>query len=104
MCGIGGIFLKNHQALELDQLLSNMKDHLRNRGPDAEGDFITEDKRVGLCHTRLSIIDISDQSNQPFVSSDEPFMRGVISLGIKLGSICPSESILIIISGSNFKA
>ena len=70
MCGIGGIFLKDHQALELDQLLSNMKDHLRNRGPDAEGDFITEDKRVGLCHTRLSIIDISQQSNQPFVSAD----------------------------------
>lgn len=70
MCGIGGIFLKNCQTLELDQLLSNMKDHLRNRGHDAEGDFLSEDKRVGLCHTRLSIIDISDQSNQPFVSSD----------------------------------
>ena len=65
MCGIAGkaIFNKNGeihpQAL---RLMSNSLDH---RGPDDKGVFISKDKKVGLAHARLSIIDISKKGHQP---------------------------------------
>lgn len=41
---------------------------LAHRGPDAEGFF--EDDRAGFAHRRLSIIDLSEQANQPMYSAD----------------------------------
>ncbi|MEZ7956292.1 MAG: asparagine synthase (glutamine-hydrolyzing) [Rubritalea sp.] len=43
-------------------------DSLKHRGPDALGSYIWAD--VNLGHSRLSIIDLGDQSNQPFLSDD----------------------------------
>ena len=48
--------------------LKNMKIAMRNRGPDGEGEWVSEDQRVSLAHTRLAIIDLSDRGGQPFVS------------------------------------
>lgn len=45
-----------------------MNDAMAHRGPDAEGLF--EDEGVVLGHRRLSIIDLTDASNQPFHSAD----------------------------------
>lgn len=43
---------------------------MSHRGPDAAGLWIAEDGLAGLCHRRLSIIDLSDAANQPMASND----------------------------------
>ncbi len=43
---------------------------LSHRGPDSSGIWKDENKRVSLGHTRLSIIDLSDEAKQPLHSGD----------------------------------
>lgn len=64
MCGIAGIVGVNPNEVSLTTLRS-MTDRIAHRGPDGEGQWISEDGRVGLGHRRLSIIDLSEQANQP---------------------------------------
>ncbi len=66
MCGITGIYSKSPQA----DALSAMTQSLQHRGPDAIGYFINDRKTVAVGHTRLSIIDLSEQANQPMKTSD----------------------------------
>lgn len=67
MCGIAGIV--GLQGLEAPEAtVKRMTDALAHRGPDAEGVWKGED--VVLGHRRLSIIDLSVESNQPFHSTD----------------------------------
>jgi asparagine synthase (glutamine-hydrolysing) len=49
-----------------------MTDAIAHRGPDAHGYF--RDEYVGLGHRRLSIIDLSDNANQPMHSSDNRYV------------------------------
>ena len=67
MCGINGIYKFSGISYSPD-LIEGMNDALAQRGPDAEGVF--RDDHVHLGHRRLSIIDPTDQSNQPFKSAD----------------------------------
>jgi len=64
MCGIAGYYSLNNTFSEKDIRL--MADKLSHRGPDAEGFFMHE--LVGLAHKRLSIIDLSQEANQPMTS------------------------------------
>src|SRR5438045_4701338 len=41
-----------------------------NRGPDGVGLWISEDRRIGLAHRRLTIVDLTDAGLQPMWSSD----------------------------------
>lgn len=68
MCGIGGIVALQSNALppRRDELL-RMTAALRHRGPDETG--IYRDARAGLCHTRLSIVDLSS-GQQPLSNED----------------------------------
>lgn len=67
MCGIVGAI----SNAPIDQkLIEGMRDRLVHRGPDAAGIWSSEDARVCLGHRRLSIIDLSPEANQPFVSRD----------------------------------
>ncbi|HEX8549243.1 MAG TPA: asparagine synthase (glutamine-hydrolyzing) [Cytophagaceae bacterium] len=65
MCGIAGFLSKDKKYGYAD--LKKMNDLLQRRGPDAEGFFI--DRGIGLAHRRLSILDLSEASNQPMKSS-----------------------------------
>ena len=65
MCGIAGIINKNSVPVDQEKLVK-MRDSLVHRGPDAAGIYI--DKNVGFGHRRLSIIDLSENANQPFHS------------------------------------
>lgn len=67
MCGITGYI--SNQKLPLYEMLFSLK----HRGPDAQGKYETTigNKYVGLGHTRLSILDLSEKGNQPFVSADQ---------------------------------
>ncbi len=44
---------------------------LGHRGPDGHGEYVAPGGSCILGHTRLAIIDVSDSSSQPYVSSDK---------------------------------
>ena len=67
MCGIAGFALNGYKNLTVDTLTA-MGDSIAHRGPDAHGEFINE--KVGFCHRRLSILDLSAAGNQPMYSDD----------------------------------
>ena len=64
MCGIAGIYSVSPDNVSSDRL-KRMSDSLLHRGPDGEGYYFSEDKRLGLAHRRLAIIDLSDAAQQP---------------------------------------
>ncbi len=66
MCGINGIFAYSANAPEVDsdELIAS-RECMRSRGPDAAGVWMSMDRRVGLGHRRLSIIDLSPAGAQP---------------------------------------
>lgn len=66
MCGINGII--STELLGGESHIRKMNALLRHRGPNNEGSY--SNNGVFLGHTRLSIIDLSNQGNQPFVSFD----------------------------------
>ncbi|NBB23602.1 asparagine synthase (glutamine-hydrolyzing) [Porphyrobacter sp. SLTP] len=69
MCGMNGIFAYNHSANLPDRSeLLTTRDHMRARGPDGFGEWWNGDRRLGLGHRRLSILDLSDRASQPMVS------------------------------------
>ena len=65
MCGFVGFTNKIDNA---NQVIENMMDTIRHRGPDAGGKYVDSD--IALGHRRLSIIDVSEQGNQPLYSQD----------------------------------
>ncbi len=69
MCGIAGIVTQEpNQEAKFKQAIHQMTDAIKHRGPDAEG--IWHNQHVFLGHRRLSIIDLSESGNQPFISHD----------------------------------
>ena len=71
MCGIAGIITIKNSKID-STVVENVKRSLEHRGPDhSSHHFIKES--VCLIHTRLSIIDLNDRSNQPFQSNDERY-------------------------------
>jgi asparagine synthase (glutamine-hydrolysing) len=67
MCGIAGILSHKGNLIESDLL--SMYDGISHRGPDGKGFFIHGPS--GLLHTRLSIIDTSENANQPLYNEDK---------------------------------
>lgn len=65
MCGIAGFLTSESQGLN-ERHLTAMGDAIVHRGPDASGVYLNE--HVGLCHRRLSILDLSEAGNQPMFS------------------------------------
>jgi asparagine synthase (glutamine-hydrolysing) len=68
MCGIGGVYCAASRKVtsnDLDSLHAIQK-VISPRGPDASGTY--NDANVALVHTRLSIIDLDERSNQPMES------------------------------------
>jgi asparagine synthase (glutamine-hydrolysing) len=71
MCGVNGIFAYHSasNAPEEAELLAT-REAMRTRGPDGAGIWWSVDRRCGLGHRRLSILDLSDRASQPMVSLD----------------------------------
>jgi asparagine synthase (glutamine-hydrolysing) len=71
MCGIAAIFAYGEMAPPVDRdELIRMRDQMASRGPDGTGEWLSEDRRVGLGHRRLSIIDLSHASDEPLFNAD----------------------------------
>ena len=71
MCGLAAIlnYSNNGSPVERDELLK-IRDAMVTRGPDAAGLWLSADRRVGLAHRRLSIIDLSEAGSQPMATPD----------------------------------
>ena len=65
MCGIAGYIGKNNIN---ENVIDETLDLMKNRGPDQQSwcTFSSNQKNIYLLHSRLSIIDPRDRSNQPF--------------------------------------
>ena len=64
MCGIVGFISNSFNKNDLVK----MTDALSHRGPDASDYYFDQHKGIALSHRRLSIIDLSDNANQPMYS------------------------------------
>lgn len=72
MCGITGIFSSRIPEENRKKMVTAMNSAIAHRGPDNEG--IWTENECTLGHRRLSIIDLSIESNQPFLSSDKRYV------------------------------
>ena len=68
MCGFNGIFGNDISGLNSSKRIKKMNDSIIHRGPDAAGQYSSEN--ISLGHRRLSIIDLDKRSNQPMISDD----------------------------------
>src|SRR5438105_13150398 len=75
MCGINGIFAYHSaSSAPKETELVTTREAMRVRGPDGLGTWWSVDRRCGLGHRRLSIIDLSDRASQPMTSEDGRFV------------------------------
>ena len=71
MCGIvGALVFENGNFNVTEPYIARMRDTMAHRGPDGDGMWISDDRRVGFGHLRLSIIDLSDAAAQPMTNED----------------------------------
>jgi asparagine synthase (glutamine-hydrolysing) len=71
MCGIAGIIYKSGKWVS-EETLDKMGNSMIHRGPDAAGKF--HYKNIGFVHRRLSILDLTEAGNQPYVSDNGRFV------------------------------
>ena len=71
MCGINGVLAFDSGTFQVDEpYVSRMREALAHRGPDGAGSWIAPDRRVGLGHRRLAIVDLSADAAQPMTNED----------------------------------
>ena len=70
MCGINGIYGLENEKRKF--LVETMNGTLNHRGPDAKLTY--SDNEITLGHTRLKIIDLSDDANQPITCYQERYV------------------------------
>ena len=70
MCGIAGIYAYRPSTAVVDQReLVTIRDCMAARGPNGAGLWMSPDRRLGLAHRRLSIIDLTEAGAQPMMST-----------------------------------
>jgi asparagine synthase (glutamine-hydrolysing) len=68
MCGITGIVGNTINSNVYHTAIQKMTDAIAHRGPNSQG--LWNDEHCFFGHRRLSIIDLSEAGNQPFISQD----------------------------------
>lgn len=73
MCGITGFLTKLNSLQQPSMVIKQMTNSLIHRGPDSFDYYNTETKNltIALGHRRLSILDLSPKSKQPFLDSNQ---------------------------------
>ncbi|MGD0722552.1 MAG: asparagine synthetase B, partial [Roseiarcus sp.] len=70
MCGIAGAMVFDGAPARLARAeLVAMGATMRHRGPDGDGQWLSDDRRVGLAHRRLAIVDLSAAGAQPMADA-----------------------------------
>lgn len=70
MCGIFLLYQKDPLTEDTISKLKKINSCLKHRGPDAEGFFISKDKKLLMGHNRLAIIDLDERANQPMIKEN----------------------------------
>ena len=108
MCGINGFSFKD------ENLIDKMHQFIENRGPDSNGYYT--DANISLGHSRLSIIDTNERSNQPFKYKDLVIVyngeiynylhlrKKLLDLGIELKTSSDTEVIIVLFDLYGVKA
>ena len=108
MCGILGYSLHSDCEILDKSIIESAISQIHHRGPDNTGFWFNNDQRIGLAHKRLSILDISDDGNQPMVNSHSDMVisfngeiynyqeikRELIALGYSFNSSSDTEVLL----------
>ena len=75
MCGIVGFWnLKNKGSMNIQNIICNMTDTLKSRGPDDKGIWIDKNNNISFGHRRLSIIELSKLGKQPMESKNKRYI------------------------------
>ena len=75
MCGLAGVFgYKNPLGIEERDTLVRISNSMSARGPDGSGMWFESQGKIGLLHRRLSIIDVTENANQPMWSACGKFV------------------------------
>lgn len=69
MCGVTGFLQKPSFNELLRTTVHDMVDQLGHRGPDDHGVWVDSDAGIALGHSRLSIVDVSQEGHQPMMSA-----------------------------------
>ncbi|MCB0862233.1 MAG: asparagine synthase (glutamine-hydrolyzing) [Solirubrobacterales bacterium] len=106
MCGIAGVFEFAGTGEVDPAVLVAMRDTMIHRGPDGEGLFMSGDRKLGLAHRRLSIVDL-DGGHQPMAGAgglmlvfngeiyNFPRLKASLeSEGVRFETSCDTEVIL----------
>ncbi|HRP02379.1 MAG TPA: asparagine synthase (glutamine-hydrolyzing) [Candidatus Kapabacteria bacterium] len=70
MCGIAGVIDNRTTSQTNHNLLKRMSDVIVHRGPDSDGQWLSDDLKCGFSFRRLAIIDLSENGNQPMHTPD----------------------------------
>lgn len=71
MCGIAGYrYLSSATRIHDEVYLEQVQKTLTHRGPDGYRIWISDDRKIGLVHRRLSIVDLSQAGFQPMFDND----------------------------------
>jgi len=70
MCGVCGVLGAPGQSFETVSTVRAMTATLQHRGPDGSLVWSSTHGRVGLGHTRLAVVDLSETGSQPMTSRD----------------------------------
>ncbi|MFT3984368.1 MAG: asparagine synthase (glutamine-hydrolyzing) [Lachnospiraceae bacterium] len=112
MCGISGFCNLNTDFMKEEarwkHVLNRMKQAIKHRGPDEEGDFLSA--QAGLAHRRLSIIDLSN-GQQPMTRSKDgctytivyngelyntkELQKQLLTMGCRFETHCDTEVVLM---------
>lgn len=71
MCGLIGFI--SRKSISKD-LINQMLDSLNHRGPDSKNYYFDHRINLFLGHTRLSILDVSDNASQPIISNNKRYV------------------------------
>lgn len=71
MCGIFGILTHDSDSVPDESLLAASAGLIAHRGPDHQATYV--DPGIALAHSRLSLLDLSERSNQPFWDDDNRY-------------------------------
>tara|TARA_R110000787_G_scaffold23762_2_gene67593 strand:+ start:6162 stop:8186 length:2025 start_codon:yes stop_codon:yes gene_type:complete len=70
MCGIAGILAFSSSTSVAETELVRLNDAMPHRGPDGVGTWLSEDRKIGLSHRRLAIVDLTLDAAQPMTDAD----------------------------------
>ena len=74
MCGVTGIYNYLNKPINLRSTVEKIVELQHARGPDDRGIWQSKCNKVFFGHNRLTIIDLSKNGKQPFISKDENFV------------------------------